>query len=224
MRPRRLTGQQCGRGRLYRNNANRAFLLFQIPSYAAQSTSCPHSRYKHIYVSVCIRPDFRPSRCVMRFWIRWIDKLTRNKAMGILRGKFRGFVNGPLHALRTLSQNYLSSISFQQQLALPTHCLRHGQNDPVASGRAKRRQPHACIAACGFDNHRIRLQQPLFFRVIQHLQSYPVLYASGRIHSFQFHQNLCLLSGAQAPQANQWSVSSQFVNALINFHALLLSL
>ena len=149
-----------------------------------------------------------------------IGKLTGNKAAFGLRGKLLCLGNRALHALGAFGQNQLRTVCLKQVAAFDAHCLRHGENDLVASGRSDGCQANAGIAAGRLDNDRSGLQKTLCFRVVNHCLGDSVLDAAGGIEIFELCKDLGFKTVVVnvVAESEQRCSSDQVGDFVVNFH------
>ena len=136
-----------------------------------------------------------------------------------LRVVFSHFVRNSLTFRDTIAniacimyQNYFRAIVLHQFAALLGNRIRHDDLDGVALDRAAQREADALIAACGFDNDRIRTNQAAALRVRYHIQSGARFDGAADVQALKLDEYLRAVRRNHAVQAHHRRVADRFQN------------
>ena len=145
-------GKHGRTGRLDGDDADLRILAFQIRARAADGAARADARDENVHFSVRILPDFGACGAFVRGGIGGFGKLPGDKAVRPGGSQLIRLFNGALHPLGALGKNKLRAVGPQQVAAFHAHCIRHGQDDFVASRGGDRRESDAGVPARRFDD------------------------------------------------------------------------
>ena len=118
-----------------------------------------------------------------------------------------GLVDGPLHTVTAGREHQFGAQVFEKPSPLQAHGLGHGQQESVFPRRADKGQGDPGVAAGGFQDERVRLDQPFPFRGLDHGQSDPVLDTSQGVFELKLGQDGTGKSLGDCVQADQRCVA-----------------
>ena len=169
-------------------------MFFQGTCHPADGSACSHSGNKHIYFSVCIRPDFFTCSECMNLCVRRIFKLLKDDRTGNRRPQLLRFCNGPCHTGQSICQYNFSTQCFQQIAALYTHGFGHREHQVISFDCSNHRQSHTGISTGRLYNRRTGLQCSARFRIFDHGKRHTILHTPSRIERFQLCDNILFQS------------------------------
>src|SRR5699024_7881007 len=117
-----------------------------------------------------------------------------------------------------MAQDHLRAVMADQFPPFLADGVRHDDLRLIPPYRAYQRKADPLIAACGFHDDRIFMDQALFLRVPDHIVSGPCLDGSAYIKAFEFHQNLGAAFFRHTFQTDQRRMSHRLKNIIINHY------
>ena len=220
------TGLSAGKdrtvGRLDRDDLHIRVLRLQVFPGAGDRAAGTDARDEDIHITVGVLPDLGTGGQLVRLRVGRVDELSRNEAVRDLTRQFFRSGDGALHALRSFGQDELRTVCLHELSALDAHRLRHGDDDPVASGRRDRRQTDARVAAGRLDDRAALFEQAFFFRIFDHLLRNTVFDAAGRVEVLQLGEQFRLEAFRlfDVGQFEDRGLPDEFGKGFINSHVL----
>ena len=140
--------------------------------------------------------SFQISSAVVLRWISGLAGLLNcwgMKEFGVAAASSSALLDGAVHPFRAGRQHQLGPEDLQQLPPLHAHGLGHGEDQPVAPGRADEGQRDARVAAGGLDDHRVLLEQAALLGRLDHGHADAVLDAGQRVEGLQLDDDLGLM-------------------------------
>ena len=130
-----------------------------------------------------LRQDLRRGGAAVRLGVGRVLELLGHEGVRVLRATSSiAALDRALHDLRRGREVQLGAVGLEQRAPLERHVVRHGQDQPVALGRAHQRQPDAGVARGRLDDHRLaRAHPPLALGRLDHRQRDAILERAARV-------------------------------------------
>ena len=149
-----------------------------------------------------------------------ILKLLRHEDLGIFiphpQRCLQALVDACADIARVVDQDHFRAIVPDQFPALLTDRIGHDDNGLVAFHSAYERKADSLVAAGRFHDDRIRMDQSLLFRLLDHVERCPGLDGSAYIEAFHFHKDLRASFFRHSAQPDHGCVSDRFKYIVIN--------
>ena len=161
----------------------------------------------------------------MRFGVRGIHKLTRDKAIRDFLRQLFGARDGTLHALGALGQNKFRTVSFHKLTTLNTHGFRHNDDNAIPARGGHGSKSDARVSRGRLDDGGIGVKLASGFGLVQHRLGNAVLHATSGVEIFQLRQNLRrqLFGGFNMGELQQRGSADQLIGRGVNLcHDILL--
>ncbi len=105
-------------------------------------------------------------------------------------GDLLRLADGAAHALGAGGEDQLGAVGAQEHAAFPAHRFRHGEDAFVAARGGDHGQGNAGVAAGGFDDDRVLVEEPLLFGRLDHGQPDAILDRVGGVEVLQLGDDL----------------------------------
>ena len=192
--------------RIFRLNRDRfkgRFPLFDDFGYTVMVPPVPTAETRMSTLPIRVGPNLFGGRCLMNGRVGGIVELLRHPGV---RSGFQQFLrpgNGAFHSFGSRRENQFGSQHGQERASFQTHRFGHRQNKLVPLRGADKGQGDTGVAAGGFDDDRIGVDDPLLFSGFNHGHANPVLHTAEWIKELAFDRNSGFNASGDAVQFDQ---------------------
>src|SRR5579885_2381089 len=184
--------------RIDADNLDFRVLLLEVASGTGYGAARADAGHEAGDLAVGLLPDLRSGRPVMRLRVVRVGELVGLEGSGDLQ---RQFVGHRIVALVRACRNrggddyHFGAVRLQKIDLLGGYFVRHHQDAPVAADRGYLSQPRPRIAGGRLDYGAARLEEPLLFRLVDHLGGRAILHGPARVEGLYLAQDKRLQSG-----------------------------
>ena len=161
-------------------------VALQPPAHAAHRAAGAYASHEYVHLAVGIAPYLFGRRLYVGSRVGGVFELLQNHAALDALVQLLCLLDGTRHPFGSRGEYQFGPQGFEQIATLEAHGLGHGEDEVVPPGRSHEGQPHAGVAARGFDEGGMRFQYAPLFGIVDHREGYPVFHAAGRVEILQF--------------------------------------
>ncbi len=176
---------------------------------ARKGASGANSGHHYVHAPICVPPDLVGCGQAVYFGVGRVLELLGHERVRRLGQDFFGLADSTGHAFGAGCQHEVSAKNREQPPPFDGHRVRHGQCQPVAAGRADESEGDTGVAARGFDDSSILVDQAPGLGIHDHRHTDAVLDAVHGIERLQLGHHLRHCPLGNPVQSHQGRVADQ---------------